>query len=167
MPPLIKWKLPPIVKVYEALGAIGDGRVRIEDVRRAFVTSSDAAKTYEVETSEDGREIASNDNASYWQGYLGYPAIAVLLARGMYRPPANVTDALAGIPWKELNRKFKNDYTKTIAEVDKELEQSGHDPDAVRSEAEAILSFLSALGPVRGKRARPPSEKPLTKLRSR
>jgi hypothetical protein len=167
MPPNLKWKMPPIVKVYEALGAIGDGRVRIEDSRRAFVTSSDAAKTYEVETSADGREIASNDNASYWQGYLGYPAIAVLLARGMYRPPANVTDALAGIPWKELNRKFKNDYAKTIAEVEKGLEQGGHDPDAVRSEAEAVLNFLATLGPVRGKRARPPAEKPLTKLRSR
>jgi hypothetical protein len=91
----------------------------------------------------------------------------VLLARGMYRPPANVTDALAGVAWKELNRKFKNDYAKTIAEVEKELEQSGHDPDAVRSEAEAVLSFLSTLGPVRGKRARPPSEKPIAKLRSR
>jgi hypothetical protein len=167
MPPPVKWKLPPIVKVYEALGAIGDGRVRIEDSRVAFVTSSDASKTYEVETSADGREIASNDNASYWQGYLGYPAIAVLLARGMYRPPANVTDALAGVAWKELNRKFKNDYAKTIAEVERELEQSGHDPDAVRSEAEAVLSFLATLGPVRGKRTRPPAEKPLTKLRSR
>lgn len=167
MPPNSKWKMPPIVKVYEALGALGDGRVRIEDGRRAFVTSSDAAKTYEVETSADGREIASNDNASYWQGYLGYPAIAVLLARGLYRAPANVTDALAGVAWKELNRKFKNDYAKTIAEVEKQLEQSGHDPDAVRSEAESVLSFLGALGPVRGKRTRPPAEKPLAKLRSR
>src|SRR5271169_4092949 len=160
MPPSIKWKMPPIVKVYEALGAIGDGRVRIEDSRRAFVTSSDAAKTYEVETSADGREIASNDNASYWQGYLGYPAIAVLLARGIYRPPANVTDALAGVAWKELNRKYKNDWARTIAEVETELEQGGHDPDAVRSEAEAVLTFLRALRPVRAKRSRPPADKP-------
>src|ERR1700681_3160211 len=97
--PATQWKLPPLIKAYEALGAIGDGRVRIVDARRALVTSSDGSKTYEVETSEDGREISSNDNASYWQGYLGYPAIAVL-ARGFYRPPANVTDALAGIAWK-------------------------------------------------------------------
>ena len=165
--PANSWKMPPIIKVYEALGAIGDGRVRIVDSRRALVTSSDGVKTYEVEVSEDGREISSNDNASYWQGYLGYPAIAVLLARGFYRPPANVTDALAGIPWKTLNRKFKNDYTKTLAEVDKELEQSGHDPDAVRSEAEAVLSFVRRLGPVRGKRSRPAAETPLVKLRSR
>jgi len=75
--PANSWKMPPLIKVYEALGALGDGRVRIVDSRRALVTSSDGTKTYEVETSEDGREISSNDNASYWQGYLGYPAIAV------------------------------------------------------------------------------------------
>ncbi len=160
-----QWKMPPLVKVYEALGAIGDGRVRIEDSRRATVVSSDESKTYEVETSEDGREIASNDNASYWQGYVGYPAIAVLLARGFYRPPANVTDALAGVAWKELNRKFKNDWARPIAEVEKNLEQAGHDPDAVRSEADAVLSFLRALRPVRGKRIRPPAEKPALKTR--
>src|SRR5579863_8804745 len=137
--PATPWKMPPLVKVYEALGAIGDGRVRIEDGRRATVTSSDGSKKYEVETSLDGREIASNDNASYWQGYLGYPAIAVLLARGFYRPPANVSDALAGIAWAELNRSFKRDYDKTIAEVESQLERSGHDPDAVRSEADAVL----------------------------
>ena len=165
--PANSWKMPPLIKVYEALGALGDGRVRIVDSRRALVTSSDGTKTYEVETSEDGREISSNDNASYWQGYLGYPAVAVLLARGLYRPPANVTDALAGIPWKTLNRKFKNDYAKTLAEVDKELEQSGHDPDAVRSEAESVLSFIRKLGPIRGKRSRPPAETPLVRLRSR
>ncbi|MEA2679655.1 MAG: hypothetical protein QOK03_1377, partial [Candidatus Binataceae bacterium] len=36
--------MPPLAKVYEALGALGDGRVRIEDARRASVTSSDGAK---------------------------------------------------------------------------------------------------------------------------
>jgi hypothetical protein len=163
--PATPWKMPPLVKVYEALGAIGDGRVRIEDERRATVTSSDGSKTYEVETSADGREIASNDNASYWQGYVGYPAIAVLIARGLYRAPANVIDALAGVAWKELNRKNKNDWAATIAEVEKGLEQAGHDPDAVRSEAEAVLSFLRALRPVRGKRTVPPSEKRALRIR--
>jgi hypothetical protein len=163
--PATPWKMPPLVKVYEALGAIGDGRVRIEDERRATVTSSDGSKTYEVETSADGREIASNDNASYWQGYVGYPAIAVLIARGLYRAPANVIDALAGVAWKELNRKNKNDWAAAIAEVEKGLEQAGHDPDAVRSEAEAVLSFLRELRPVRGKRTVPPSEKRAVRIR--
>ncbi|HLX37986.1 MAG TPA: hypothetical protein VKR29_09305, partial [Candidatus Binataceae bacterium] len=75
------------------------------------------------------------------------------------------TDALAGVPWKELNRKYKNDWAKTIADVEKELEQAGHDPDAVRSEAEAVLAFLRTLKPVRGKRTLPPAEKRAIKIR--
>ncbi|MFI5353251.1 MAG: hypothetical protein ACHQZS_09840 [Candidatus Binatales bacterium] len=154
-----RWKMPPIVKVYEAMGALGDGRVRIESATRALVTSSEGNKTYEVEVSDGGQKVASNDNASYWQGYLGYPAIAVLIERAAIpRPPADVIDALAGIPWKEINRRFKNDYAKTIAEVDRIAEQSGHDPDAIRVEAEAILEAIRKLGPSQGKRSRPPRE---------
>jgi hypothetical protein len=152
------WKMPPPIKIYEALGAIGDGRVRLEDEHRAMVTSSEGDKTYEVELSDDGREISSNDSASYWQGYLGYPAIAVLLMRGLYRAPANVIDALAGIPWKEINRRFKNDYEQTLTEVNKTVEASGHDPDAIAIEIDAIMEALRKLAPMRGKRRRPPTE---------
>jgi len=159
------WKLPPPIKIYEALGAIGDGRLRFEDEQRALVTSSEGDKTYAVELSADGREISSNDNASYWQGYLGYPAIAVLLMRGLYRPPANVIDALAGIPWKEINRHLKNDYAATIAEVNRIVEASGHDPDAVASEVESILEALRTFAPMRGKRRRPPAEPKPTRVR--
>ena len=152
------WKMPPPIKIYEALGAIGDGRVHLDDEHRARVTSSAGDKTYQVEISDDGRAISCNDNASYWQGYLGYPAIAVLLMRGLYRPPANVIDALAGIPWKEINRRFKNDYARTLTEVNRIVEASGHDPDAAASEVESIMEALRKLAPMRGKRRRPPSE---------
>jgi|SRR5215469_264328 len=157
--PSTEWEIPPLVKAYEALGAVGDGRVRILDRTRAIVTSSSGARNYQVETSAGGREISSNDNASYWLGYLGYPAIAVLIERGLYRAPANVTDALAGIPWHAINRRNKNNYAKTLAEVDKVIEANGHDPDAVRSEAEELLGYLKKLKPRRGKRRRPPPEK--------
>jgi len=150
------WTMPPLIKIYEALGAIGDGRVRLEDEHHALVESSEGDKTYSVELSDDGREISSNDNGSYWQGYLGYPAIAVLLIRGLYRPPANVIDALAGIPWKEINRTFKNDYDKTLVEVNKTVEASGHDPDAIASEVDAVMEALRKFAPLRGKRRRPP-----------
>jgi hypothetical protein len=160
------WKMPPPIKIYEALGAIGDGRVRLEDEHRAMVTSSEGDKTYQVEISEDGREISSNDNGSYWQGYLGYPAIAVLLMRGLYRPPANTIDALAGIPWKEINRRYKNDYDKTLAEVNKIVEASGHDPDAIAIEVESIIEAARKLAPVRGRRRRPPSQSKRPTLRS-
>jgi hypothetical protein len=155
-----RWKMPPLVKVYEALGALGDGRVRIESDSRALVGSSDASKTYEVETKDGAREVSSNDNASYWQGYLGYPGIAVLIERGaIHRPPDKVIDALAGIPWKEINTRFRNDYAKTIAEVLRIAERSGHDPNAIRAAAEAVLNDLKKFAPTRGPRRRPPAER--------
>jgi len=49
---LKNWKIPPPIKVYEALGAIGDGRVRTidnDDAAGAWdVVSSEGAKTYRV-----------------------------------------------------------------------------------------------------------------------
>jgi hypothetical protein len=149
------WKMPPLIKIYEAMGAIGDGRVRIVDETNALVNSSDSSKTYKVVTADGGRAIASDDNASFWQGYLGYPGIAVLLARGILKVPANVCDALADIPWKEINSRYRNDYTKTLAEVSQIVEQSGHDPDAVAAEAQNLLEALAALAPYRSARPRP------------
>ena len=153
-----KWQMPPPIKVYEAIGAIGDGRVRaIDDAQNVWeVVSSDGAKKYRVEISADGREISSNDNASYWQGYLGYPAIAVLMARGKLHASAETTRMLAGIPWKELNRRFKNDYERTAAEVARIVAERGGDFDAIRAEAASILDALAALGLERGARRRPP-----------
>ncbi|HTQ25409.1 MAG TPA: hypothetical protein VMI09_11985 [Candidatus Binataceae bacterium] len=156
------WKMPPPIKVYEALGAIGDGRVRPAGGGCAAhawgVVSSDGGKTYRVEISADGREISSNDNASYWQGYLGYPAIAVLITRGTLSATAGATRALAGIPWKELNHRFKNDYARTTAEVARIVGERGGDFEAIRGEAAAILAALAALGLERGARRRPPRE---------
>jgi hypothetical protein len=156
------WKMPPPIKVYEALGAIGDGRVRPAGGSGASeewdVISSEGGKTYRVEISANGRAISSNDNASYWQGYLGYPAIAVLIARGTLGASGEATRALAAIPWKELNRRFKNDYARTTAEVARIAGERAGDFEAIRDEAAAILGALAALGLERGARRRPPRE---------
>jgi hypothetical protein len=150
------WKMPPLVKVYEAIGAIGDRRVTLENDHRANVLSSDGSKTYLVEIDDNGRVISSNDNASYWQGYLGYPAIAVVLLRGLYHLREEVISALSGIPWKELNTRFRNDYARTIAEVMKRAQKNGADPAAIAAEAEAVLGALRELAPLRASRRRPP-----------
>jgi len=160
--PATQWKIPPLIKAYEALGAIGDGRVRIEDDRHATVTSSDLSKTYDVEMSADGREIASNDNASYWQGYLGYPAIAVLIGRGLYTPDERTFEALRGIPWREINQRLRNDWDKTVAEVERQAAARGFDIDKIRADAEAIMAALVKLAPYRGARRRPPTAKRTT-----
>ena len=70
-------KLPPEEKVYEAWTAIADGRVNIDEAARtATVRSSDGTQTYTIQWDADRREYSSNDNASYWRGYPGYPVIA-------------------------------------------------------------------------------------------
>ncbi len=152
------WKMPPLIKVYEAIGAIGDGRVKIVDERRAMVGSSDGSKAYSVEWSLDTREISANDNASYWQGYLGYPAIATMIARGVLNIRAETAETLRGIPWKELNRRFHNDYTRTLTAVDEHLERRGIDPVDIREQCIVLLEMVSAYAPVRGARRRPPRQ---------
>jgi hypothetical protein len=149
------WKMPPLAKIYEAFGALGDGRVQLEDERHASVLSSDRSKRYQVEISPDGRAISSNDNASYWQGYLGYPAIAVMLKRGLCPVRAEAINALTGIPWNELNRRFRNDYSRTIEEVMRQAEDRGFDSKIIVAEAETVLSKLSEFAPLRGSRRRP------------
>jgi hypothetical protein len=149
------WEMPPLIKIYEALGAVADGRVRIDDETHARVSSSDRASEYVVESSEDWHEVSSSDNASYWQGYLGYPAVAVLIARGFFSPQKETLAALAAVAWKELNRRHKGDYSKTISEVQQRILERGYHPEAVEAEARELLAALRVLKPCRGRRLRP------------
>jgi len=164
------WKIPPPIKVFEAIGAIGDARVHAVDdgaTRSVWdVISSDGSKTYRVEVSADGREISSNDNAWYGQGYLGYPAIAVLIARGTLAANPETIRLLTGIPWKELNRRYRNDYQRTTADVVRIVQERGGDFDAVRAETAAMIDSLATLGLQRGPRSRPPTPAPETVNRS-
>ncbi len=148
--------MPPLAKVYEALGAVGDGRVRIEDSRRASVASSDGTKIYKVESSADGAEISSNDNASFWQGYLGYPAIAVMIKRGFIQADESATQALAGVPWRQLNTQYRNDYDRTLEDVMQRAALNGFDPAAIRAAAAAVLEAVRRIAPRQGRRRRPP-----------
>ena len=172
-----EWRLPPRAKVYEALSAVAGGRVRVErdagssDVTdvpdfaggadlagagSAEVTSSSGDKVYAVEWTDGMRRITSNDNASYWQGYAGYPIIAVLLATGRIGYDPEVVAPLAGVPWKRINDRFKRDYDKAVESVLDEVETKGGDRTAIVAEADRIYEELAALHLERGPRRRPP-----------
>lgn len=109
------WQLPPAIKVYEALGAVADGRVEIINDFRAKVGSSSGNKTYDVTFNLDTRELSVNDNGSYYQGYLGYPALAFLMIKGLLPLDKTLSNELKGIHWKQLNQENKNDFGKTVA----------------------------------------------------
>ena len=154
------WKLPPRAKVVEAFTAVADGRVRLEGTGLAAVTSSGDDKTYDVAWAEDGRTIGANDNASYWQGYLGYPILAVLIARGELHAGEDVVQALAGVPWHRINEQFKRDYDAAVAHVLAGLPAGGPDAAAVERAVDDVMEQLEALDLQRaGRGPRPPKAK--------
>ncbi len=139
------WKSPPKAKIYEALTAVADGRVKLTDNQTASVLSSDGTKTYTVEWSGDLRRITSNDNASYWQRYIGYPIIAVLMKLGNLDFDETVAQALSGIAWKQVNRKFRNDYDKAVESVLLNLDWGSGLRQTVVSEVDRIFAQLEKL----------------------
>lgn len=135
-------KLPPLQKVYEAWSALADGRVETGD-QEASVTSSNGAKRYTV--TWDGDVYASNDSASYWQGYAGYPVLAVMMKEGRLPYDRELAEKLSSVDWNTLNKKHKRDYQ---AAVDEAFEAAGFTPEEkarAQVDAENILKTLSQL----------------------
>ena len=73
----------------------------------AEVISSSRERTYKVKFKEPNL-IDSDDNGSRFKGYLGYPSIALLMLLKKLSFDQQIAESLKGIPWKELNEKYKN-----------------------------------------------------------
>ena len=98
---MIKWKLPPKIKIYEALGCLADGRLK-EINSQIRVYSSSGNKYYNVTYDQSKQAIMANDNGSYWQGYLGYPAIAYLMSVEELPFDQKFAEGLKDIAWKDI-----------------------------------------------------------------
>ena len=107
-------KMPPIQKIYEAYTALADDRFDLAP-DRLRVRSSDGAKEYTV--VRDGDTYRANDNATYWQGYAGYPVIVAMLLNGELPYDADVASWFAGVPWKRLNDAAHGDYNAALLEA--------------------------------------------------
>ena len=110
-------KLPPIEKVFEAWTAIDDDRVKLHE-NHADISSSDGTKGYVVRF--DGNCYSSDDNATFWRGYAGYPVLAVLMLQGRLPFDKEEAELWRGVNWKEINTRFRNDYAKAVREVAEE-----------------------------------------------
>ncbi len=150
----MKWKQPPIIKIYEALGAAADGRIEISG-NTAKVYSSSGNKFYDVSYDPFTQSIMANDNGSYWKGYLGYPAIAFLMKIEVLSFDEEIASLLKDIAWKDINQKFKNDFDKTLEYIlssksEEEKKKLFDLVDKIESEIKALdLSYL-------GKKMLPP-----------
>ncbi len=111
-------KLPPIEKIPEAYSAIEDNRVEMFD-DHAIVKSSNGEKEYLIKWREN--VFYSNDNSTYWQGYPGYPVLAVLLLQGKLPLNRDVLHYFAHIDWNALNKETKRDYKESVNRVLKDV----------------------------------------------
>ncbi len=153
------WKTPPKAKVYEALSAVADNRVEFRNDLSAEVTSSDRSKKYFVRWTAGFKSIVSNDNASYWQGYLGYPIIAVLMKGAVLRYDESIAALLGDIQWKKINQKFRNKYDKAIESVMADLEGRGIDTKRIHEEVDRLFLQVENLSIERLQtREAPPTE---------
>jgi hypothetical protein len=159
---MTQWNMPPIAKVYEALSAVADGRVSLTSDTTAEVLASERDKAYTVKWVSDGPGITSNDNATRWQGYAGYPIIAVLLHTGRIPYDPAAAAALAGVPWHALNEQFKRDYDAAIEYVLAQIDRVGGDAGGIRREAERIYAALGDLQLARPEPKRSGSKKERT-----
>lgn len=112
-------KTPPLAKVYEALTTIASNRIKMFD-NYAIVSSSNLKKSYTVTWKNN--QYASNDNATYWQGYPGYPIIAVLFLQGRLNLNTSCLPYLKDINWHELNEQYKRNYDEAILAVLEKLD---------------------------------------------
>jgi hypothetical protein len=135
-------KMPPIEKIHEAYSAIADDRVVIGD-GSAKAISSNRAKEYAV-TWKDGI-YTSNDNASYWGGYTGYPIIAVLMLQGKLPLDRSIAEHFKGIDWTKLNAKYKGKYVKAVSEIIDGLRAKGIDCGAINKNVDEVYHQIDLL----------------------
>lgn len=136
-------KMPPIEKIHEAYSAIADGRVRITGGEEAHIRSSGGEKEYTV--TWDGSAYSSDDSASYWQGYPGYPVIAVLMLQGKLSLDHKIAALFSGVNWSVLNTKYRRNYAKAAAEVLAVIEADGGSTAAINREIEKVYEEIRNL----------------------
>jgi len=140
-----KLRLPPRIKVLEALSAVADGRVRELGSGKALVASSDASRSYEVFVDTEKRLAYSTDNGTTYKGYVGYPIIALLMKLGALPYDQEAAEKLRGINWRKLNEQYKS-YALVESEVKKIFAERGGDVSKLDKLVERVLGELKKLG---------------------
>lgn len=108
-----KRKLPPKIKIIEALSAVADGRIIIEDLLSNEWKCNSASspwKSYRVLYNEKESTILSNDSWSTNQQFLWYPAIAFLLKIWKLKYDQPILEMVKNINWAKIKSQVNKDY---------------------------------------------------------
>ena len=135
-------KMPPKAKIYEAFSAIVDNRVELYD-QEVTVSSSNFEKQYTVKWKEN--KYTSNDNASFWQGYPGYPIICIWILKGILPKNEKIMQHFKNINWHEKNKQNKRDYDKVVNEILNELVVKGVDTEEIEAFVDSVYDKIQTL----------------------
>jgi hypothetical protein len=140
----VKLKIPPRIKILEALGSIADKRYIILDEKRMKVFSSEKDKEYFVYVDLEKNIAYSDDNGTKLKGYIGYPIIAFLMIKKILPFNEKIANALSGIRWKKLNEKYKNYYIveKVIKNI---LKEKGIEEKEVEEFINEVIKRISSI----------------------
>jgi len=134
-------KMPPFEKIHEAWSALADGRVTMApEENRAAVRSSNGEREYTV--TWDGDTYMSGDSASVWQGYPGYPVIAVLMLQGRIPYDSEAAGWFSGVDWNDLNKTTGRNYAESVNRI---VRERGLDEARVKETAQRAWEALRAL----------------------
>lgn len=138
--------MPPSEKFYEAWSAIASGRIKFSgDAARgqAEILSSNREKTYHVYW--EGNTFYSDDSASYWQGYPGYPVLAALMLLGKLPFCQTCGELLRDVDWHAANARARRDYAQALREVLKKPGIDEAERQKMREEASKAMNALKML----------------------
>jgi len=139
------WAKPKIEKVYEALTAVADGRIKITGDGTAVCASSSGKKFYHLKFDSDSLAMTSNDNMAYYQKSLSYPMMALLIVTKKVDCPEELPKYFAGIKWKEINTRFKNNYKLSVDSVLEELKSKNVDVEDIKALVETLFEKIKSM----------------------
>ena len=140
--------LPPKVKIIEALSAVADERIIIQDLLSKEWKCNSASspwKVYKILYNEKNNTISSNDSLSINQWFLWYPAIAFLLKIWKIKYDEWIIEMLKNLNRIEIKEKVRKDYESMFRLILWKLHIEWYNVDYFISQIDYIYKQISEL----------------------
>lgn len=141
-------KLPPKIKIIEALSAVADERIIFEDLLSKEWKCNSASspwKVYKILYNEKENTISSNDSLSINQWFLWYPAIAFLLNTWKLKYDERILEMMKDINRADIKEKVHKDYESMFRLVLWNLHIQWFNVDYFISQVDYIYNQISEL----------------------
>ena len=141
-------KLPPKVKIIEALSAVADERIIVDDLLTSegkCFSASNPWKIYEIHYNDEENTISSNDNWSIEQQFLWYPSIAFLLKVWKIKYDESILEIMENIDWLKIKEQVNKDHESLYRLVLWNFHMAWYNVDYFVSQVEYIYDQISEL----------------------